>query len=105
MRVDIISLFPEMFAPLMGSGITGRACSRGLVKVGLWNPRDYTHDRHRTVDDRSYGGGPGMLMKVQPLRDTLHDARQQAGSRGWTVYLSPQGRPLDQARVKQLARL
>jgi tRNA (guanine37-N1)-methyltransferase len=70
----------------------------------VWNPRDYTHDRHRTVDDRPYGGGPGMLMKVQPLRDAIHEARNAHPGRSHVVYLSPQGRPLDQQGVRELAQ-
>ena len=72
-------------------GVTGRAVERGLLQVASWNPRDQAHDRHRTVDDRPYGGGPGMVMKVQPLRDTLQRVRQAAGPCGKTIYLSPQG--------------
>lgn len=104
MRVDVITLFPELFPAVLSCGITGRAVERGLLEVITWNPRHYTHDRHRTVDDRPYGGGPGMVMKAQPLRDALGDARRAAGSRGRTLYLTPQGRRLDQAGVRQLAQ-
>lgn len=103
MRIDVVTLFPEMVMLLSRFGITGRAIERGLLELVAWNPRDATHDRHRTVDDRPYGGGPGMVMKVQPLRDTLLKVRQAAGA-GRTLYLSPQGRPLDQAGVGELAR-
>jgi tRNA (guanine37-N1)-methyltransferase len=103
MRIDVVTLFPEMFGPLLQSGIVGRACARGLLQVVTWNPRDAAPDRHRTVDDRPYGGGPGMVMKVQPLRDTLRRARQTAGPPGPTLYLSPQGRLLTQAGVRELA--
>ncbi len=103
MRVDVITLFPEPFQALVSFGITGRARERGLLELVTWNPRDYAPDRHRTVDDRPYGGGPGMVMKVEPLRDAIHAARRAAGSPGLTVYLSPQGRPLDQAGVRSLA--
>lgn len=104
MRVDVVTLFPEMVDTLLRFGVTGRAVERGLLAVMTWNPRDEAHDRHRTVDDRPYGGGPGMVMKIQPLRDTLRRARQAATPRGKTIYLSPQGRPLHQDRVRELAR-
>ncbi|MCP5420789.1 MAG: tRNA (guanosine(37)-N1)-methyltransferase TrmD [Gammaproteobacteria bacterium] len=103
MRIDVITLFPEMFGPLLSGGIVGRACARGLLQVVTWNPRDAAQDRHRTVDDRPYGGGPGMVMKVQPLRDALQRARQADAKSGPTLYLSPQGRLLDQAGVRELA--
>jgi tRNA (guanine37-N1)-methyltransferase len=77
---------------------------KGLVDLALWNPRDYTQDRHRTVDDRPYGGGPGMLMKIEPLRDAIRDARRAGPGKGHVIYLSPQGRPLDQQGVRELAR-
>lgn len=103
MRVDVITLFPAMVETLLRFGVTGRAVERGLLTVACWDPREATHDRHRTVDDRPYGGGPGMVMKVQPLRDTLQRARQAAALPGRTIYLSPQGRPLDQNGVRELA--
>lgn len=103
MRIDVVTLFPPMFEAINAYGVTGRAVERGIVELGLWNPRDYTHDRHRTVDDRPYGGGPGMLMKVQPLRDAIHDAKAAQQGASHVVYLSPQGRPLDQAGVRELA--
>jgi tRNA (guanine37-N1)-methyltransferase len=102
-RIDVISLFPEMVETLLRFGVTGRTVERGLLTVAAWDPRDATHDRHRTVDDRPYGGGPGMVMKVQPLRDTLRRARQAVEPSGKTIYLSPQGRPLDQQGVRKLA--
>ncbi|MDS4030839.1 MAG: tRNA (guanosine(37)-N1)-methyltransferase TrmD [Candidatus Contendobacter sp.] len=102
MRVDVVTLFPEMVETLLRFGVTGRAVERGLLTVATWNPRDETHDRHRTVDDRPYGGGPGMVMKVQPLRDTLRRARAAAEPAGKTLYLSPQGRPLTQDGVREL---
>ena len=104
MRVDVVTLFPEMVETLLRFGVTGRAVERGLLTVATWNPREDTHDRHRTVDDRPYGGGPGMLMKVQPLRDTLQRARRTVAPRGKTIYLSPQGRLLNQDGVRELAR-
>lgn len=104
MRVDVVTLFPEMVETLLRFGVTGRAVERGLLEVVAWNPRDDAHDRHRTVDDRPYGGGPGMVMKVQPLRDTLRRARAAVEPRGKTLVLSPQGRPLNQDGVRELAR-
>jgi len=103
MRVDVVTLFPGMVETLLRFGVTGRAVERGLLRVVAWDPRDDTHDRHRTVDDRPYGGGPGMVMKVQPLRDTLQRARAAAQPSGKTIYLSPQGRPLTQDGVRELA--
>ncbi len=103
MRVDVVTLFPEMVETLLRFGVTGRAVERSLLTVATWDPRDATHDRHRTVDDRPYGGGPGMVMKVQPLRDTLRRARAAAELSGKTIYLSPQGRPLTQDGVRALA--
>jgi tRNA (guanine37-N1)-methyltransferase len=106
MRVDVITLFPEMFSVLTQWSISARAIQRGLLELFTWNPREATSDRHRTVDDRPYGGGPGMVMKVQPLRDTLIRAKQAAGNtQGVTIYLTPQGRLLDQTAVKKLATM
>ncbi len=103
MRFDVVTLFPQMFEAVSQHGITRRAVEREIIELGMWNPRDYTHDRHRTVDDRPYGGGPGMLMKVQPLRDALHAARAAGGGKPHVVYLSPQGRPLTQKGARELA--
>ena len=99
-RFDVVTLFPEMFAAVAGSGITGRALEAGLWSLTTWNPRDFTTDRYRTVDDRPYGGGPGMVMLAEPLERTL-DAVKTAGG-GRVVYLSPQGRKLDHPRVMEL---
>lgn len=103
MWIGTVSLFPEMFSAVTEFGITGRAVRDGLLTVSSWNPRDYTQDRHRTVDDRPYGGGPGMLMKIQPLRDAIHAAKAAAPGRPCVIYLSPQGEPLDQRVVESLA--
>ncbi|MGX8940414.1 tRNA (guanosine(37)-N1)-methyltransferase TrmD [Symbiopectobacterium sp. Eva_TO] len=103
MWIGVISLFPEMFRAAVDYGVTGRAVKNGLLNVTCWNPRDFTYDRHRTVDDRPYGGGPGMLMIVQPLRDAIHEAKAAAGDGARVIYLSPQGRKLDQQGVRQLA--
>jgi tRNA (guanine37-N1)-methyltransferase len=101
-RFDVITLFPEMIRAQSAHGIQGRAVERGLVEVMTWNPRDYTQDRHGSVDDRPYGGGPGMVMQVQPLRDTLRAVRAEAGAAP-VIYLSPQGQRLTQARVRELS--
>ncbi|SEQ36939.1 tRNA (guanine37-N1)-methyltransferase [Ectothiorhodospira magna] len=105
MRFDVVSLFPGWVASVADWGITGRARDRGLLSLHGWDPRDYTHDRHRTVDDRPYGGGPGMVMKVDPLRQAIQAARHADPRPARVIYLSPQGRPLDQAGVQRLATL
>jgi len=106
--IGVISLFPEMFDTITKYGVTGRAIRNDLIEFHTWNPRDFTHDRHRTVDDRPFGGGPGMLMMVQPLRDAIHAAKQacenSCNKEAKVIYLSPQGRKLDQAGVRELAK-
>lgn len=99
----IVSIFPEMFGPFTQQGVIGRAVKSGVLSVDTFNPRDFTHDRHRTVDDRPYGGGPGMLMMVKPLTDAISAARAAGGENSKVIYLSPQGKKLDQAGVKRLA--
>jgi tRNA (guanine37-N1)-methyltransferase len=101
MRFDVITLFPDMFEAAR-QGITGRAIERGQVQLQLWNPRDYTHDAHRTVDDRPYGGGPGMVMKVEPLRAAILEAKAAAPD-SKVLYMSPQGRPLTQGAVQAMS--
>jgi tRNA (guanine37-N1)-methyltransferase len=96
MRFDVVTLFPEMVTAAAGYGVTGRTLDRGIVSLSVWNPRDYTRDRHRTVDDRPYGGGPGMVMKYQPLHDAVDAARQAGAEATKVVYLSPQGKPITQ---------
>ncbi|WCN12133.1 tRNA (guanosine(37)-N1)-methyltransferase TrmD [Marinomonas mediterranea] len=103
MKFGVISLFPEMFQAITHFGVTGRAIKSGLIDVDFYNPRDFTHDKHRTVDDRPYGGGPGMLMKVQPLEDAIACAKQKAPN-AKVIFLSPQGRTLTQEGVQQLAK-
>ena len=103
MFIGIITLFPEMFKAITEFGVTGRAVKHNLLQVQCYNPRDFTHDKHKTVDDRPYGGGPGMLMMVQPLRDAIHSAKADAGDGVKVIYLSPQGRKLEQAGVKELS--
>jgi len=104
MWLGIVSLFPEMFRAVTDFGVTGRAVSNGLLELHTWNPRDFTHDKHNTVDDRPYGGGPGMLMMVQPLRDAIHAAKAAAGKDAKVIYLSPQGRKLTQKGVEELSK-
>jgi tRNA (guanine37-N1)-methyltransferase len=101
-RFDVVTLFPEMFTAVAGSGITSRALEAGLWSLTTWNPRDFTTDRYRTVDDRPYGGGPGMVMMAEPLERAL-DAVAKSGGAKRTIYLSPQGRKLDHRRVMELA--
>jgi tRNA (guanine37-N1)-methyltransferase len=103
-RLDVITLFPDMVRAVGRYGVTGRAQERGIIRLECWNPRDYTRDRHRTVDDRPYGGGPGMVMKVEPLQSAVNAARAASDERVPVIYLSPQGRRLDQAGVSALAR-
>lgn len=103
MFIGVVSLFPEMFRAITDYGVTGRAVKSGLLSVQCWSPRDFTYDRHRTVDDRPYGGGPGMLMMVQPLREAIDAAKAAAGEGAKVIYLSPQGRKLDQTGVCELA--
>ena len=103
MWIGIVSLFPEMFEALTHYGITRRAIERGILEVDTWNPRDFALDRHKTVDDKPYGGGPGMLMKVEPLHDAIQVARQKSATNCPVVYLSPQGKRLTQADLDRLA--
>ncbi|NOQ93041.1 MAG: tRNA (guanosine(37)-N1)-methyltransferase TrmD, partial [Methylophaga sp.] len=79
MRLGVVSLFPQMFDAITKYGVTGRAVSRGKLAVDYWNPREFTQDKHQTVDDRPYGGGPGMVMKVEPLQQAIQAAKQQLG--------------------------
>ena len=101
-RFDVVTLFPEMFGAITGSGITSRALEAGLYALTTWNPRDFTADRYRTVDDRPYGGGPGMVMLAEPLERALDGIRLAGGGR--VIYLSPQGRKLDHRRVLEFSK-
>jgi tRNA (guanine37-N1)-methyltransferase len=107
MQFDVVTLFPEMFAALTQSGVTRRAFEQKKWGLSLWNPRDFTTDNHRTVDDRPYGGGPGMVMLAKPLQQTLQAAKQRQLDMNLApprvVYLSPQGKPLTHQRVMQFA--
>ena len=104
MWFGVVSLFPEMFQALTEYGVSGRAIKQEKVAVECWNPRDFTHDHYQTVDDRPYGGGPGMLMKIQPLQDAIHAAKAVAGEGVKVIYLSPQGQTLNQQAVQQMAQ-
>lgn len=99
-RFDVITLFPDQFLPLVELGVVGRALKRGLFQVKCWNPRDFTTDPHRTVDDRPYGGGPGMVMLAQPLVDTLAAVRTDRADQAPLVFLTPHGPLLRQADVR-----
>ena len=103
-RFDVVTLFPEMFSAVAENGVTGRALQRGLWRLATWNPRDFTTDNYRTVDDRPYGGGPGMVMLAEPLAQALDAvANAQGDERGRVIYLTPQGKKLDHERVMGLA--
>src|SRR5690554_5386886 len=104
LSVAVISLFPEMFAAITEHGITRRAVEQGLVSIDCWNPRTFTEDRHQTVDDRPFGGGPGMVMKVEPLELALAAAKQALGQDAKVIYMSPQGKVLKQAAVSAMAQ-
>ena len=118
MKLAVVTLFPEMFGALNDHGVSGRAISKGIVEVGLYNPRSYASDRHNTVDDRPYGGGPGMVMTIEPLRQAILAAKKWAESKSEVlgsealgsetkaarvIYLSPQGRMLNQQAINSFA--
>jgi len=103
MKIALITLFPDMFYALTDFGVSGRAVKQGLVEISAFNPRDYAHDNHSTVDDRPYGGGPGMVMMIEPLRGAIEAARGWIDGPTKVVYLSPQGRVMDQAKVNDFA--
>ena len=107
MRIDVVTLFPEMVAHAAGVGVTGRARERRLWQLGLWNPRDFTTDNHKTVDDRPYGGGPGMVMMAGPLAQAIDAAKSAQRDSGLgssrVIHMTPAGVPLTHARVMDLA--
>jgi len=103
MQIGVITLFPEMFDAVIDYGISSRAVDNGLLQLTCWNPRTFTSDRHQTVDDRPYGGGPGMVMKIGPLRAAIAEARAQL-PQAKVIYLSPQGRRFDQRGAVELAQ-
>ncbi len=102
MNFAVITLFPEMISIVREFGVTGKAVKQGLIKINAWNPRDYTQDKHGSVDDRPYGGGPGMVMMMQPVSAAIIAAKQETGSNVKVIHLTPQGRKLDQAGVSEL---
>jgi len=102
MRFDVVTIFPEMVLDSAMNGVTGRAIKQGLVDLAVWNPRHYTLDKHKTVDDRPYGGGPGMVMKYKPLKDAVDNAKKSVSKeRVKVVYLSPQGKPITQQLLNE----
>jgi len=103
MRIDLISLFPEFVTLVAGFGVVGRAQERGLLAIHGWNPRDHAEGNYRRVDDRPFGGGPGMVMMIDPLRAAIRAARQADPAPVRVAYLSPQGVPLTQPKVRELA--
>ena len=105
MRFDVITLFPEMVSQAALIGVTGKAIENTIVSLNVWNPRDYTHDKHKTVDDRPFGGGQGMVMKYQPLHDAVAAAKFDAKADCKVVYLSPQGKKITQALLQKASEL
>ena len=103
-HIAVVTLFPDMVQSMTQFGVCGRALKSGIVDLTTHDPRDHAKDKHRTVDDRPYGGGPGMLMQVQPLRDAIADARESHSGKPYVVYMSPQGKQLDQQGVAELAQ-
>jgi len=104
MRFDVVTLFPEQFKEAATIGVVGRAIASDKVQLETWNPRDFTEDVHRTVDDRPFGGGPGMVMKVEPLKKAIQSAVEASDDSAKVIYLSPQGRKLDQQGVEYLSQ-
>jgi len=104
-RIDVLTLFPEFIQAAAAVGVVGRAQQRGLLEVATWNPRDFTHDNYRRVDERTFGGGPGMVLSTAPLRETLAAIRAAAPEPAHVIYLTPQGARLTQRRVRELALL
>lgn len=105
MKFGVVTLFPEMFAAITEFGVSSRAVKQNLISVESWNPRDFTQDKHRTVDDRPYGGGPGMVMMIEPIRMAIHQAKVRLGENTPVVYLSPQGQVFNQQKAKLLSQL
>ena len=106
-RFDVVTLFPEMFDAISKYGITSRALQNNIYDLKFWNPRDFTTDNHKTVDDRPYGGGPGMVMLAEPLEKSIHAAKATHASQNiesWVIHLSPAGKPLTHEKVMQLSK-
>lgn len=104
MRIDVITLFPQMFDVITHYGVVGRAIQNGILSLNYWNPRDFANNRYKSVDDRPYGGGPGMIMQYQPLADAIVEAKAQDSNRP-VIYLSPQGKTLTQSVLKDWAQM
>jgi tRNA (guanine37-N1)-methyltransferase len=104
-RFDVVTIFPQMFEAISKYGITARALEKNIFKLGLWNPRDYTQDKHRNVDDRPYGGGPGMVMMIEPLLKAVHAAKSVSTVDSRVIYLSPQGIPFTQEKARELTQV
>jgi len=104
MRFDVITLFPDLFEQAASMGVVGKAIAADTIQLKTWNPRDFTQDVHRTVDDRPFGGGPGMVMKIEPLQKAIKSAVKVIDKPTKVIYLSPQGRKLDQQGVEYLAK-
>lgn len=104
MRFDIITLFPEIFA-ILKAGIVGRAIDQKIIEIHCWNPRDFTNDPNKRIDDRPYGGGPGMVMEYQPLHNAILAAKNACKTQATVIYLSPQGKPLTQKKVREWSGL
>lgn len=107
LRFDVITLFPDMVNQVSQNGVVGRSADSGIFNLKCWNPRDYSQQKHRSVDDRPYGGGPGMVMTVQPLQDTLRAVQKDQASQhnSKVVYLSPQGKKINHSLVVEAAKL
>lgn len=102
MQIQVVTLFPEMVSSMIGVGVCGRALARGLASVGVVNPRDFARDSRKTVDDRPYGGGPGMVLRYEPLQAAVRYARAKVPPAARTVFLSPQGRRFDEEKAQQM---
>jgi tRNA (guanine37-N1)-methyltransferase len=105
MKIQVVTLFPDMIATAVGFGVLGRAIERGLLELGTEDPREHTSDVHRTVDDRPYGGGPGMVLKPEPMMAAIRAAHARLPGGAPRIYLSAQGKPFDQAQARELAQL
>lgn len=105
LRVAVVTLFPELVREVVRHGVAARAAGRGLIELETFNPRDHARDRHRSVDDVPYGGGPGMVLRYGPLKKAIDAAREAVGAQAPVILLSPQGRRLDQSAVRRLAAL
>jgi tRNA (guanine37-N1)-methyltransferase len=103
MRIDVLTLFPEMFPGYLGQSLLKRAIDAGLVEIELHNIRDWAQGKHQQVDDRPFGGGPGMVLRPEPIVEAVEEVQQQAGGAGHLILLTPQGRPLNQTVVEELA--